>query len=378
MSQSCRIIAVVTLSVSCAAVLANIEIETVTVGNPGNVADDQMQSPGHGAVIHSFNMAKYEVTAGQYAEFLNAVAQTDAYGLYNDEMWSNTFGCKIERSGESGGYVYSVAPDWADRPVNYVSWGDAARFANWLHNGQPIGDQDLLTTENGSYFLNGAIDDTSLMQVRRALDATWALPTDDEWYKAAYHKNDGVTGNYFDYPTASDTEPSWQLLDPDPGNNATFRNMPDETLGPPYYRTVVGAHENSASPYGTFDQGGNVVEWNETALYQFSRCLRGGMFTLHCYFMGAWTSTSAPPTSESYDLGFRVAEILWGPPPAVDMNCDRSVDVFDIDAFVLAITEPAQYETEFPDCSVDIADCNNDGYVDVFDIDAFVAIIVGA
>jgi formylglycine-generating enzyme required for sulfatase activity len=43
-----------------------------------------------------------------------------------------------------------VVADWADRPVNYVSWGDAARFANWLHNGQPSGAQDLTTTEEGA------------------------------------------------------------------------------------------------------------------------------------------------------------------------------------------------------------------------------------
>ena len=32
-------------------------------------------------------------------------------------------------------------------------------------------------------------------------DAKYWIPTENEWYKAAYHKNDGVTGNYFDYPT---------------------------------------------------------------------------------------------------------------------------------------------------------------------------------
>ena len=30
--------------------------------------------------------------------------------------------------------------------------------------------------------------------------------------------------------------------------------------------TDVGAYTLSASPYGTFDQGGNVSEWNETGL----------------------------------------------------------------------------------------------------------------
>ena len=42
----------------------------------------------------------------------------------------------------SGSYSYTVATDWADRPVNYVSWGDAARFANWMHNGRGSGSTE--------------------------------------------------------------------------------------------------------------------------------------------------------------------------------------------------------------------------------------------
>ncbi len=60
-----------------------------------------------------------------------------------------------------------------------------------------------------------------------------------------------------------------------------------------------------------------------------------------------------------------------------DMNCDGSVDFFDIDAFVLAVTDPAGYEAAFPDCDIMNADCNEDGSVDFFDIDSFVEIIVG-
>ena len=76
---------------------------------------------------------------------------TDTYGLYNTSMWSSDYGCKIEQSGIDGGYTYAVATDWANRPVNFVSWGDAARFANWLTNNQPTTSiQDLSTTEDGS------------------------------------------------------------------------------------------------------------------------------------------------------------------------------------------------------------------------------------
>ncbi len=292
------------VAIMCAVEVQGVEIETVTVGNPGNANDTH--GHGYGDVDYVYNIGKYEVTAGQYTEFLNAVAATDTYGLYNTHMWSSDYGCKIERTGSSGSYTYTVASDWADRPVNYISWGDAARFSNWLHNGQPTGPQDLTTTEDGSYFLDGATGDEALMQVMREADATWVTPSTDEWYKAAYHKNDGVTGNYYDYPTSNDAVPSNDLIDPDPGNNANFEDgYGDYTIGSPYWRTEVGEFENSASPYGTFDQGGNVWEWNETILNPWARILQGGS----CYDGPGFAGNYIPhlPSDAYRQFGFRVA-----------------------------------------------------------------------
>jgi formylglycine-generating enzyme required for sulfatase activity len=196
--------------------------------------------------------------------------------------------------------------DWTDRPVNFVSWGDAARFANWLHNGQPKGVQDLTTTEDGSYYLNGAMSDAELLAIARGPGATWVIPTEDEWYKAAYHKNDGLTSNYWDYPTGSDVAPSNDLVDPDPGNNATYFDV-FFTLGPPYYRTEVGAHENSASPYGTFDQGGNIWEWNE-AVIGSDRGMRGGSFEDDMGLQATFR-LNGDPTYQFGGIGFRVVEL---------------------------------------------------------------------
>jgi formylglycine-generating enzyme len=292
------------VSVSWIGTASAVNIETVPVGNPGNAADSTV----YGAVAYEYNIGKYEVTAGQYTEFLNAVAATDTYGLYSTSMDSSTYGCQIQRSGTSGGYTYSVAADWANRPVNYVSWGDSARFANWLHNGQPTGAQDLTTTEDGAYFLNGATSNADLMAVNREADWKWAITSEDEWYKAAYHKDDGVTGNYFDYPTSSDTFPSNDLISPDPGNNATFYDG-GYTIGSPYYRTEVGDHENSDSPYGTFDQGGNVWEWNEAIPCGSCRGLRGGSFDFVDGNLRASYRDSLNPTYEGYNVGFRVSEV---------------------------------------------------------------------
>ena len=134
-----------------------VVIETVPVGNPGNAGELSGNGAGGygsdricGAVDYVYRIGKYEITAGQYTEFLNVKATSDPHGLYDESMWTSTYGCKIERTGSDGSYSYSVAADRANRPVNYVSWGDAARFSNWLANGQPTGSQDLTTTEDGS------------------------------------------------------------------------------------------------------------------------------------------------------------------------------------------------------------------------------------
>ena len=300
----------VTLLAARAALAAPpLMIETVGVGNPGNAGDPIQFQGVFGAVDYEFAIAKYEVTAGQYAAFLNAVAASDPYLLYDARMWTNAQGCKIERTGSPGSYTYGVAPDRANRPVNFVSWGDAARFANWLHNGQPSGAPSLATTEDGAYFLDGKMSDFELESVVREPDATWVIPTENEWYKAAYHKNDGATANYFSFPTASNAVASNDLIDPDPGNNATYqRPGPDFTIGPPYFRTEVGAHENSESPYGTFDQGGNVLEFNETVPETDIRGIRGGS-----WFWGDVSKFTRPvdmhSSDEFSDLGFRVARV---------------------------------------------------------------------
>ncbi len=260
---------------------------------------------------YEYRIGKYEVTTGQFCEFLNAVAATDTYGLYNTNMWSDTYGCKIQRSGTSGSYTYSVAPDWANRPVNCVSWGDAARFANWLHNGQPTGMQALTSTEDGSYLLDGATTDAALMAVMREPDASWVIPSEDEWYKAAFHKNDGVTRHYWEYPTKSDSVPSNDLIDPDAGHNANFY-QDGYTIGNPYFRTVVGDFENSSSPYGTFDQGGNVWEWNE-AIIGSSRGDRGAAFVNYGGQLSKRVRYYHDPTYEDYLTGFRVSQV---PEPA--------------------------------------------------------------
>jgi len=323
MKRAFEIVCVAAIVAALGSAASAVVIETVSVGNAGNVPDIEVMSTdgttGYGSVKYAYGIGKHEVTARQYAEFLNAVAVTDTYGLYNPSMWSELHGCKIEQTGSPGSYSYSVVPDRGNRPVNFISWGDAARFANWLHNGQPTGPQGSATTEDGSYRLNGATSRADLLAVTRKLDATWVIPSEDEWYKAAFHKNDGPSGNYFDYPTSSDSTPTNSLTDPDPGNTATFLDgvwLP----GFPYYRSEVGDHENSGSPYETFDQAGNVWEWNEAvidpnggSIDDAFRGLRGGDYSNSDGSLLASFRSQYDPSADELFIGFRVAEV---PEPA--------------------------------------------------------------
>lgn len=298
-----------------------IVIETVSVGNPGNAGELSGSGAGGsgpdricGAVGYRYSIGKYEVTAEQYTAFLNAVAATDAYGLYNTNMWSNQYGCKIQRSGAPGSYTYSVAPDRANRPVNYVSYWDSCRFANWLYNGQPSGSQGPGTTETGAYTLNG-YNGQDGRAIQRNPGWNWAVTSEDEWYKAAYHKNDGVTGNYWDFSMGSSAEPNNGNPGGDTGNSANFYDG-DYTIGSPYWQTPGGYFSLSDSPYGTFDQGGNVWEWSESIVYEGTnyvyRCLRGGSFNGY-YVDGLQASyrydgPNASPLFEGNLIGFRVSE----------------------------------------------------------------------
>lgn len=167
---------------------APITIPTVTVGNPDVFT-----------VGYEFKIGKYEVTNAQYTAFLNAVAATDPHGLYNSSHDTTVYG-GITRSVADGGYTYATKSGFENKPVNFVSFWDAARFANWLNNGQGSG-----STETGAYTLTGGA--ITANSVTRNAGASWALASEAEWKKAAYYdptKNGGA-GGYWLYATKSDT-----------------------------------------------------------------------------------------------------------------------------------------------------------------------------
>jgi formylglycine-generating enzyme required for sulfatase activity len=305
-------------------------ISTVPIGNPGNPADMSFtvtRPGGVGSVAYEFRIGSVEVTNAQYAEFLNAVAASDPYRLYDTFMGSDTRG-GIIRSGVSGSYTYVVKSPalsgtytYDNKPVVDLSWGSAVRFANWLHNGQPIGVEDGSTTEDGAYTLNGAITNAALSVVTRNANALWWLPSEDEWYKAAHY--DPVANAYREFPTGKNTFPDNHPPSTDTGNSANFGKTSSIEDRP---FTTVGAYSKTKSPYGTFDQGGNAYEWDETSLSGLPgmrggerRGLLGGsaysfVLDLQRGSGGVWGSRD--PAFGLFDIGFRLATVATIPEPS--------------------------------------------------------------
>ena len=290
---------------------ASITMDWVNVGNPGNAADPATGSL-YGAVAYAYQIGKHEVTNSQYGAFLNAVDPdgANANGVYNSNMGSNARGGITYTAGSGSGAKYTLRTSMGDKPVNYVSWYDAARFANWMMNGQGAG-----STETGAYTLTG---NTGI--ITKNSGATVYLPSEDEWYKAAYYDpTPGAGGgdNYWLHASQSDTVLTVAAANAtgditNPGANvANYASGAD--WGTPAQNgnvtTVGSAGALAESYFGTADQGGNVWEWNDAVIPGSSRGLRGGAFNIAENGLRASTRNNNVPSSELNFLGFRVASV---------------------------------------------------------------------
>lgn len=273
-----------------------VTISFTPVSNPGNAAD----TTGFGAVGYSYSIGTYDVTNNQYIEFLNVKDQTgaDPLGLYASGMGSANGGIRFTAGNPTGSKYAAIAGrgNWA---VNYITWYDAVRFVNWLGNGQGNGD-----TESGAYtLLGGTPVPSNAVAITRNAGATIVLPSENEWYKGAYY-NPG-TSSYFQYPTSSNVLPAASV--PSGGSNeANYGNV----VAVP---TDVGSYPNSASPYGTFDQGGELFQWVDSPESPpGNHGLRGGSFDSNASAL--LSSTELITVGGGSIAGFRVASV---PEPAM-------------------------------------------------------------
>jgi formylglycine-generating enzyme required for sulfatase activity len=287
-----------------------VTIEWVTVGDPGNACDVQPQGC-FGAVADTYLIGKYEVTNAQYAEFLNAKATSiPNVGLWNTNMPDPTYG-GITQSGSPGSYTYSTVAGRENKPVVYVSFYSALRFANWLHNGQGSGD-----TETGAYtLLGGTITPSNWWSITRNASANIFLTSEDEWYKAAYY--DAISTSYNPYPFADGFN---GVACESPAGTTTHSANCGNVVG---NTTDVGAYTTSPSANGTFDQGGNVTEWNESqglGGLSYERGLRGGSWSsipVEPDYLAASGRGAVNGSAVGAGLGFRVAAVVPEPSAAL-------------------------------------------------------------
>jgi formylglycine-generating enzyme required for sulfatase activity len=280
-----------------------VTVDWTFVGNPGNACDPQ--STGcHGAVSYPYFIATYEVTNAQYAEFLNAKAASDPLGLYDTQM-GTAFG-GIARTGSAGSYSYAAIPGREQKPVLYITFFDALRFANWLNNGQ-----GNASTETGGYtLLSGTPTPGNAQFVQRNVGvATIYIASEDEWYKAAYHDSLGLAEtDYFNYPAGSDTRTTC-AFPPQPGPNTA--DCWDE-VNEEFDVVDVGSYE-APSPYGTYDQGGNAREWNDTRISTAGpaglRGARGGSYGGVANQLSASAPSGASAESELPIGGIRLVNL---------------------------------------------------------------------
>jgi sulfatase modifying factor 1 len=242
--------------------IRGINIDFVPIGHAGNGTDPATGNL-YGAVSSSYRIGKYEITAAQW-QTINTAA-----GIGDSGYWSG------------------------NQPVADISWYEAAQFCNYLTSGdKSLGAYQLGT--NGSITINRAAAVSTY-------GTAYVIPTENEWYKAAYFKPDA--SGYSLYANGTSTLPV-------AGVNSNYDNV----IGSPWDKTNGTPEQN-----GTFDMMGNVWEWNETLIVGSSRGIRGGMYGGYDFgadfFASSYrdSSDSVPLYYEYPNLGFRVATI---PEPA--------------------------------------------------------------
>jgi formylglycine-generating enzyme required for sulfatase activity len=250
--------------------IREISMDFVTIGNAGNAGDtrtglDEYGRPlanpyGCGAVSSNYRIGKYEVTATQW-QTINTAA-----GIGDSGYWSG------------------------NQPVAEISWYDAAQFCNYLTSGNKY---------SGAYQfdISGNFQGIDRASSISTYGTTYVIPTEDEWYKAAYYKPDD--SGYSLYANGLNTIPA--------ADNGW--NYYGGLYNPPWNVGNGGIAEQN----GTFDMMGNVWEWNETLFYGSYRGIRGGSYGDYDSDLRSSYRNYGNPSSEYNSVGFRVASV---PEPA--------------------------------------------------------------
>jgi hypothetical protein len=198
---------------------------------------------------------------------------------------------------------------WLGNQPATINWFQAASFANWLNTS--TGHQPAYQLNAGltalALWSSGEAWQTGGENLYRHKDAHYFLPSEDEWYKAAYHQNNGATADYWDYATSSNSVPTAVASGSATGTAVYHRG----SFSTPSDVEISGG----ASAYGTIGQGGNVWEWTESANDGSNdsgseyRAFRGGFWNSNESNLRASTRNYNAPSVIDYSVGFRVASV---------------------------------------------------------------------
>jgi hypothetical protein len=298
-----RILAVVVCvmivaNIASATLVQDIDIDFVTIGNAGNAADTQVMrigdnTTGYGAVGYEYLISKYEITNVQWNAFIAATG--------------------APTGNPADAYDESATYPGVQQPANNISWYEALQFCNYLTSGDKSKGVYQFSGDNANPGDFLGID-------RAAAQVTYGniyfLPTEDEWYKAAYYKPDG--SGYSIYSNGTNTRPiadnGWNYH----GGSYTYP-----------WDVGTGTMEQN----GTFDMMGNVYEWNESLIGSF-RGIRGGASNSSGDDLASWDrSNLGQPFEEYRPVGFRVASLPFLP-TIIYVNDDSPNDPVPYDASV--------------------------------------------
>jgi formylglycine-generating enzyme required for sulfatase activity len=245
-----------------------------------NNATDPRTTNKYGAVPYEYRASIYEISQ-------NDITKATAGGLSNVT---------------AGTYA-------GNRPAASISWYEAAAFVNWLNTSSGKTAAYALTFSNSQWSM--ALQSSSNAwtlggtNLYRNKDAYYFLPSENEWYKAAYYNAAGT--NYFLYPMTSSNVPSPVAS----GTNANTAVYLQGVSAVPADVNLAGG----SSTYGTRGQAGNMWEWMETAAdgtnttTTENRNLRGGRFQSEAFEIASTRTLAFGPSTQDINVGFRVASI---------------------------------------------------------------------
>jgi hypothetical protein len=270
-----------------------------------------------GGVPYVYAIGQTEITSGEYVTFLNKVdpsGSNPVQPVTGIQLWTSAFSpvtnpfsgeINLVQNASPGTHYQLAASYWGNKPLVNGNMLDFAYFDNSMYNGStvaidnsqgesPLGYRVRLQTRYVDLSTNIStgmydLEDSSYPYFNRLSTTGYVIPSENEWVKAAYYspRRTGNGTHYYYYPTISNKPPAaLTTAKPKPTVNRlgnviqsnlvpglAYSNYNEAVVWQPPYdperadngANVIGVGEDHApSPWLTYDQGGNAVEYTDT------------------------------------------------------------------------------------------------------------------